>query len=129
MPASDSTERAAVEREVGELERLCGVLERALVEGEWDDASSALRDSRRTTHAFRNAMEAAASSRDAEFDEAIYLRVKRIYDARQDQIERLSEFRDQIGQRLQTLSTWKIFARSIGAKNAPAKTLGFDSRR
>ena len=73
-------------------------------------------------------MEAAAGWRDADFDDAIYRRVKRVYDARQDQIERLGEFRDQIGQRLQTLSTWKIFARSIGAKNAPARTLGFDRR-
>jgi len=129
LQASDNARRGAVEREVVELERLCGVLERALVAGEWDDASSAKRDARRTTHAFRNAMEAAGNSRDAEFDEAIYQRVKRVYDARQDQIERLTEFHDQIGQRLQTLSTWKIFARSIGAKNAPARTLGFDSRR
>jgi len=105
------------------------VLETALVAGEWDDASNALRDARRTTHAFRNAMEAAEASRDTAFDQAIYSRVKRVYDARQDQIERLSAFRDQIGQKLQTLSTWKIFARSIGAKNAPARTLGFDSRR
>jgi hypothetical protein len=130
LPASDSgAERAAVEREVCELERLCGVLEKALISGEWDDASSALRDARRTTHAFRNAMDAAAGSRDAAFDEAIYQRVKRVYDARQDQIQRLTQFRDQIGERLQTLSTWKIFARSIGAKNAPARSLGFDSRR
>jgi DNA repair exonuclease SbcCD ATPase subunit len=130
LPASDSAnERAAVEREVSELERLCAALEQALVAGEWDDASKALSDARRATHAFRNAMEAASSARDAAFDEAIYQRVKRVYDARQDQIERLTQFRDQIGQRLQTLSTWKIFARSIGAKNAPARTLGFDSRR
>jgi hypothetical protein len=129
LQASDNCKRAAVEREVGELERLCAELEAALIAGEWEDASQALRDARRTTHAFRNAMEAAADARDAAFDEAIYRRVKRVYDARQDQIERLSEFRDQIGQRLQTLSTWKIFARSIGAKNAPARTLGFDSRR
>lgn len=130
MLALDSDlRRAAVEHEVSELERLCSVLETALVGGEWDDASKALRDARRATHAFRNAMEAAANARDAEFDETIYRRVKRVYDARQDQIERLNQFRDQIGQRLQTLSTWKIFARSIGAKNAPARTLGFDSRR
>lgn len=129
MQASDSGARAAVEREVCELERLCSDLEQALVAGEWEDASKALHAARRTTHAFRNAMEAAGNVRDAEFDEAIYQRVKRVYDARQDQIDRLSEFRDAIGQRLQTLSTWKIFARSIGAKNAPARTLGFDSRR
>lgn len=119
--------RAAIEREVSELERLCSMLEAALVAGEWDDASKALHAARRTTHAFRNAMEAAAGSRDEAFDEVIYQRVKRVYDARQDQIARLTEYRDRIGQRLQTLSTWKIFARSIGAKNAPARTLGFDS--
>lgn len=119
--------RAAIEREVSELERLCSMLEAALVAGEWDDASKALHAARRTTHAFRNAMEAAAGSRDEAFDEAIYQRVKRVYDARQDQIARLTEYRDRIGGRLQTLSTWKIFARSIGAKNAPARTLGFDS--
>lgn len=130
MQASDKNgHRAAVEREVCELERLCAALERALVAGEWDDASQALHAARRTTHAFRNAMEAAAGSRDDAFDEVIYRRVKRVYDARQDQIARLTDYRDQIGQRLQTLSTWKVFARSIGAKNAPARTLGFDSRR
>jgi hypothetical protein len=130
LPASDNgSEREAVEREVIELERLCGLLEKALVAGEWDDASQALRESRRATHAFRNAMEAAAGKRDEAFDEGIYRRVKRIYDARQDQIERLSGFHDQIGQRLQTLSTWKIFARSIGAKHAPSRTLGLDSTR
>jgi hypothetical protein len=130
LQASDkNARRAAVEREVSELERLCSVLEKALVAGEWDDASNALHSARRATHAFRNAMEAAAGSRDDEFDEVIYQRVKRVYDARQDQIARLTEYRDRIGQRLQTLSTWKIFARSIGAKNAPARTLGFDSSR
>lgn len=118
-----------MEREVSELERLCATLEKALVAGEWDAASKALHAARRTTHAFRNAMDAAAGSRDEAFDEVIYHRVKRVYDAREDQIARLSQYRDQIGQRLQTLSTWKIFARSIGAKNAPARTLGFDSRR
>lgn len=118
--------REAVEREVVELERLCAELESSLVAGDWTAASNAIRDSRRVTHAFLNAMDAAAESRDEEFDRAVYARVRRVFDARQDQLQRLEQFHGRVGDRLQTLSKWKVFARSIGAKRAPNRTVGLD---
>jgi hypothetical protein len=126
--ADAGSPREAVEREVAELERLCADLETSLVGGDWTAAANALRDSRRVTHAFLNAMEAAAGVRDDAFDQAIHARMRRIFDLREDQLARLRTFHDGVGERLQTLSKWKLFARSIGAKRAPRR-LGVDSRR
>lgn len=122
--------RAAIEREVEELERLCVALEHDLVGGRWDDASQTLRDTRRVTHALLNAMDAAVPHRDEPFDAALTARVRRVFDMRDDQLSRLQEYHQQVGERLQTFSRWKSFARSIGAKNARAKrSVGLDSRR
>ncbi len=118
--------RAEVEREVAEIECLCGDLERGLVEGDWNAAGNALRASRRAMHAFLNAME-ACTERDEAFDAVIRERMRRVFDVREDQLARLIAFRDGIGERLQTLSRWKAFARSIGANRAPKRTAGFDS--
>lgn len=114
-------------REVAELERLCGELEKNLVAGDWSAAANALRDSRRVTHAFANAMEAAQPDRDEAFDGQVYARMRRVFDVRENQLERLQIFHEQAGERLRTLSKWKVFARSIGAKRAPAPSLGLNS--
>lgn len=127
MPAS--AERQAVEREVDELERLCGTLESSLVVGNWEEAAGVLRDSRRVTHAYLNAMEAAAEARDEEFDRKIYARMRRIFDVREDQLARLQAFHDGVGEKLQMFARWKEFARSIGARKRPARTVSIDSRR
>ncbi len=128
MPAS--AERDAVEREVAELERLSGELETHLVSGDWASVANALRDSRRVTHAFTNAMEAAAAARDEAFDAAVYARVRRVFDVRQDQLERLQVFHDGVGERLRMISSWKRMARSVRPKDAPRPhSVGLDSRR
>lgn len=115
---------------MAELERLCVALEHDLVGGRWDEASQRLRDTRRVTHALVNAMDAAAPYRNASFEEAVTERVRRVYDLRDDQLRRLQEYHDQIGERLHTFSRWKSFARSIGAKSArPKRSVGLDSRR
>jgi len=71
-------------------------------------------------------MEAAQPSRDEVFDRAVYARIRRVFDVREDQLERLQAYHDRVGERLQTLSRWKVFARGIGARRAPQKTLGLD---
>jgi hypothetical protein len=131
LPASDdaAAARGAVEREVLELERLCHELERSLVAGDWNAVGNSLRSSRRATHAFLNAMADAAPHRTEAFDLAVNKRVKRVFDMRQDQLERLETFNQDIGLRLQTLSRWKAYASSIGSKRAPARTAGFDKIR
>jgi hypothetical protein len=121
--------RDAVEREVVQLERLCGDLERALVAGDWNDVGNVLRTSRRATHAFLNAMEAAEPYREETFDRAINARMRRVFDIREDQLERLRAFNGDIGDRLKTLSRWKAYAGSIGSKRAPSRSAGFDKIR
>lgn len=122
--------REAVEREVTELERLCRELEKNLVNAQWEAASTALVASRRVTHAFLNAMEAAAGARDESFDKAIHARMRRVFDVREDQLQRLRAFHDGVGEKLAAFSRWKTFARSIGAKKARAKhSIGLDSSR
>lgn len=131
MPASDdaATARAAVEREVGELEKLSGELEKSLVAGDWNAVGNTLRSSRRTTHAFLNAMEDAAPYRDEAFDQKINKRMRRVFDVREDQLARLETFHTDVGERLKTLSRWKAYAGSMGTKRAPSRTAGFDKTR
>ncbi|MBV8434473.1 MAG: hypothetical protein JO029_09375 [Candidatus Eremiobacteraeota bacterium] len=129
MPESVKA-REAVEREVRELERLCAELEKSLVGAEWEAASDAIAQSRRVTHAFLNAMESATAVRDEAFDAAVYARMRRVFDIRQDQLQRLEAFRAGVGEKLASFARWKTFARSIGAKKARAKhSVGLDSRR
>jgi len=127
--ADPAAARSAVECEVIELERLCGELERALVAGDWNTVGNSLRASRRATHAFLNAMEAAEPFRDEAFDRAVNTRMRRVFDIREDQLERLQAFNVDIGDRLKTLSRWKAYAGSIGSKRAPSRTAGFDKTR
>jgi hypothetical protein len=131
LPSSDDavTARAAVEREAGELEKLCGELEKSLVAGDWNAVGNVLRSSRRTTHAFLNAMEDAAPYRDEAFDQKINKRMRRVFDVREDQLARLETFHADVGDRLKTLSRWKAYAGSIGSKRAPSRTAGFDKTR
>ena len=124
-----SVKRDAVEREVCELERLCGTLETSLVSGNWEGAAGALRDCRRVTHAYLNAMEAAADDRDEEFDREIHARLRRVFDVRQDQLARLQAFHDGVGERLAMFARWKAFARSMGAKKARRAGVALDSTR
>ena len=96
--------------------------------GDWNAAGNALRSSRRSTRAFLDAMERCAGERDEEFDRRIHARMRRVFDMREDQLERLRVFRDGVGTRLQTLSRWKAFARSLGTKRAAPKSAGLDRR-
>jgi hypothetical protein len=118
--------RASVEHEVAELERLCVELERSLVAGDWNAVGGALRSTRRSMHAFLNAMDASSEHRDEAFDKVINKRMRRVYDVREDQLTRLRTFNAEIGGRLQTLSKWKRFAGSIGSKRAPSRSAGLD---
>jgi hypothetical protein len=127
LSAEDVAKREAIEREVGELERLCGELEASLTATDWTAAANALRDTRRARHAFLNALDTAVSARDLAFDEGVRARVRVVFDRRQVQLERLRAMHDEIGERLQTLSKWKSFARKIGARQAPTPSAGFDS--
>jgi hypothetical protein len=125
-PAESAALLAAVDAEVTSLERLSEALEAHLVAGQWDLAAEALSDGRRSTHAYLNAMEAAAAVRTEEFDKVVYARMRRIFDVREDQLTRLRAFHHGVGERLQTLSRWKHMAQSMGGKQQPRRAAGLD---
>lgn len=121
MPPSAETLRAAVEREVTALEHLCDDMEAALAGRKWIALQRSFGDSRRLSHALKNALESAASVRDDTFDARIYARIRRIYAVRDDQLSRLRSYRDAVSERLQTIAKHKAFARAIGARGIQSR--------
>lgn len=129
MPQSDSAAgalRAAVESEVAALEALCGTLERALMRREWDDLAAGIADSRRITHALANAMEDSREVRDPSFDEGILRRLRYIHAIRQNQMSRLQQYHDAVGERLQLVARWKSAVRSFGKRRATSRLASLD---
>lgn len=104
---------AAVEEHLSTLEALCGKLEAALMHREWGDLDAAIAQSRRVTHALQNAMQDAREVRDERFDEAIFRRIRYVHAIRQQQMTRLAQFNEAVGERLQLLSRWKSALRSM----------------
>jgi len=78
----------------------------------------AIAESRRVMHAFENAMADAKPLRTAAVDREIFARLQRIYSVRSEQMERLGARRDELGGKLQTLSRWKEYSRSIAGSDA-----------
>ena len=114
---------AAVEEHVHELETLCGTLEGALMRRRWKDLDTAISDSRRVTHALQNALDEARSVRTPEYDESIFRRIRYVFAIRQNQMVRLQQFNDAVGERLSLLARWKAAARAMGGGNQTASRL------
>ena len=82
----------------------------------WDDLETAIADSRRVMHAFRNAMDAAVAARDPAFDERVMRRLSHVAAIRQNQMSRLQQYHDAVGERLALMARWKHALRSLGAR-------------
>lgn len=108
------------------LEALCGTLERALMRREWDDLAARIADSRRITHALTNAMEDARPVRDAEFDESVLRRLRYVHAIRQNQMSRLQQYHDAVGERLQLVARWKSALRSFGKRRPVSRLASLD---
>ena len=106
----------AVESAVRELEGLCGVIERALMQRRWDELEQAMNDSRRVTHALQNAMEEARDARDAAFDERTFRRLRHVHVIRENQMLRLQHYHQTVGERLQLVTRWKSALKSIASR-------------
>ena len=106
----------AVDGAVRELEGLCGTIERALMQCRWDDFEQAMSDSRRVTHAIENAMHDAAQVRDAAFDERIQRRLRHVHVIRENQMLRLQQYHQAVGERLHLVTRWKSAIKSIAAR-------------
>lgn len=107
---------AAVENAVRELEGLCGTIESALMQCRWDDFEHAMNDSRRVTHAVRNAMDDANEVRNAAFDERIERRLRHVHVIRENQMLRLQQYHQAVGERLHLVTRWKSALKSIAAR-------------
>ncbi len=107
---------SAVEASLGELEALCGRLERALMLRNWPEMEDAIADSRRITHALQNAMDESRDARSAAFDEGIFRRLRYVHAVRENQMLRLQQYHDAVGERLRLIARWKSALKSIAAK-------------
>lgn len=117
MPSVDDNPFAEVERELSELERLCGIMERALNRRAWSDLDQAQADARRTTHALEKALE-TAPFRTAAFDAELQTRLRHVFAIRENQMARLAHYRIAVNERLQLLGRWRQRLRQI-ARRAP----------
>jgi hypothetical protein len=118
LQQSDSDEflLSAIEASVAELEALCGRIERALMMRQWPELEAAIADSRRVTHALQNAMEEAHGMRTASFDEQVFRRLRYVHVIRENQMTRLQQYHDAVGERLRLMARWKSALRSITSK-------------
>lgn len=129
LPQSDKDGREALEavaREINELERLCVELDGALNAHDWERMNRAIADSTKARYAMEEAMAQASPYRDAAFDGAVFSRLQQIYAYREDRMKVLSEVNTEIRDRLQQISRWKGYARTIGAKNEPPRLNAID---
>lgn len=104
---------AAVETSLRELESLCGAIERALTRRLWNELDVVIADSRRVTHELQNAMDDAAGVRSEAFDENVFRRLRYVHTIRQNQMVRLQQYHDAVGERLALISRWKAAVRSM----------------
>jgi hypothetical protein len=111
------------------LEAQCHELAPLVDRCEWKQLERLLSDMARVRHALSNAWEAAQAERTPEFEEEIRTRVQRVLEYRDFQLHRLEQFRDQTGARLQLISRWRTYARSVaGKRRTPSAALFTDIR-
>lgn len=92
----------------------------------WPELDNAIADSRRITHALQNAMDDAAPVRDAAFDEHVFSRLRRIQAIRQNQMVRLQQYHDSVGERLRLIARWKGALRSMGRSRTRPRLAALD---
>lgn len=90
----------------------------------WADMDAAIAESRRITHALQNAMADSADVRDETFDEGVTRRLHYVHAVRENQMTRLQQFHDAVGERLQLMARWKSALRSIGKGEKTPSLLG-----
>ena len=117
----------AVEAALREMEVLCGRAERALMMRRWQDLDATIADARRATHAFQNAMHDAQSVRDAAFDGNVMRRLHYVAAIRENQMTRLQQYHDAVGERLRLVARWKSALKSLAVRSARRNISALDS--
>lgn len=101
---------------VSVLEAQCRDLGPLIDRQDWSGFGQLLSDMGRARHVVMNAWEAALPERTPEFDKEIAARVRRVLEYREWQLQRLQRFSDETAGRLQLISRWKSYARSVAGK-------------
>lgn len=117
-----------VRSHVATLEAQCHELGPLVDRCDWKGFERLLSDMARVRHALANAWEAAADQRSPEFESEIRTRVQRILEYREYQLRRLDRYHDDTGQRLQLISKWRSYARSVAGKQSKRPALFSDLR-
>ena len=115
----------AVESELAALEALCGRIERALMLRAWNELQAAIDESRRVTHALENAVDAQPGGRDA-LDGGARDRIARVQMIRANQLTRLQQYHDAVGERLQIVTRWKSALRTIRRERPVSRLASLD---
>ncbi|MGZ3507263.1 MAG: hypothetical protein ACXWNK_08315 [Vulcanimicrobiaceae bacterium] len=123
MPSAEPG-REAVFVELRSLEVLCNELEGALMVRDWKRLERAIADSRRIMHALQKVFDEAAPVRDSAFDTEIFRRLRAVEKVRENQMARLSYYRNSIGERLQLIARARAAFRSFGRGERPKSRLG-----
>lgn len=105
-----------VRTSVSLLETQCRDLGPLIDRRDWGGFGQLLSEMGRARHIVMNAWEAAQSERTPEFDEEIAKRVRRVLEYREWQLKRLQRFHDDTEGRLQLISRWNSYARSVAGK-------------
>ena len=122
MQPSDGTARESVVRTIIEIERSCLEADAALSERRWADADISFRAQAELTGRlaalFEGAPETAPSN-----DAKVAARVSGIVAYREEQLQRIAAYRDEVGARLSAIGKVNAFSRSFGKQPAPAQLL------
>lgn len=110
------------------LEFQCKELGPLIDRCDWSGFEALLSQMGHARHVVMNAWEAAQPQRTPEFDEEIAGRVRHVLEYREWQLKRLQRFRDETGGRLQLISRWKSYARSVAGKRRSQAALFSDVR-
>jgi hypothetical protein len=113
---------------VSVLEAQCKDLGPLIDRQDWNAFERLLSEMGHARHVVMNAWDAAQPERTPEFDAEIAARVRRVLEYREWQLKRLERFRDEVGGRLQLISRWKSYARSVAGKRRNQAALFSDVR-
>ena len=122
MQPSDETARESVVRTIIEIERSCLEADAALTELRWSDLDASFRTQVELTGRLAELFERAPETAPAN-DLKVAERVNGILAYREDQLQRMASYRDEVGARLSAIGKVNAFSRSFGKQPAPAQLL------
>ena len=101
----------AIRALLSELEALCAEAEKSLRARDWVELNDRLADQRRVRQAIVNGLDALGFPPNTAPQEVLD-RLNAIYTFRNDQLRRLTTYRDEVSSRLQRARKWKDIVRS-----------------